>query len=61
MRRGISLFLVLVLVVTLFSGIPATASGWALAGDGTGWTVAYPANNQNDYLQDQQTGSGSVS
>ncbi len=29
--------------------------------DDTGWVEAYPNNNQNDFLQDQQTGSGSVS
>lgn len=29
--------------------------------ENSGWTAAYPENDQNDYLKDQQTGSGSVS
>lgn len=63
-RRKISLFLVMVL---LFTSIPlsdwsvrADTAQWSLDGSAQ-WVQAYAANNQNDYLQDQQTGSGSVS
>lgn len=38
----------------------ADASNWAIEGE-QDWIRAYPSNFQNDYLQDQQTGSGSVS
>jgi len=40
---------------------PVSAETWTLSGNGSGWKAVYPSNNQNDYLQDQQTGSGSVS
>jgi uncharacterized repeat protein (TIGR02543 family) len=44
----------------LAGGVTAYASVTDL-GSNTGWVTAYPSNNQNDYLTDQQTGSGSVS
>ena len=42
----------LVSVNTVYAGDISTVSSWS---------AVYPSNSQNDFLQDQQTASGSVS
>lgn len=63
-RKGLSSFLIIVLLFPIifnYDQLTSLASdAWSII-DATGWTIAYAQNNQNDYLQDQQTGSGTVS
>jgi len=62
-RRVFGLFMVLVLSFTSlpsYNYIVKADAAWSIAGN-TDWTVVYAENDQNDYLQDQQTGSNSVS
>ncbi|RUT30498.1 hypothetical protein EJP77_11720 [Paenibacillus zeisoli] len=60
--RGLSVLLCFSIVLSMFplKSLPANAEAWSLR-DAAGWKAVYPANNQNDYQHDQQTGSGSVS
>ena len=55
------LIVTILLSIPLIEGVAASSEDWFSSGDTTGWTAAYPNNDQNDYLRDQQTGSGSVS
>lgn len=63
-KKIISILMSTLLILNTFiiQGLPSFSEviSWNLSGN-TGWTSAYPSNNQNDYLQDQQTGSGTVS
>lgn len=62
-KKVLSILLCISMVLPMLSitDLPVSAGAWTLDGNDPGWKAVYPANNQNDYLQDQQTGSGSVS
>ncbi|MEX1377281.1 MAG: Ig-like domain-containing protein [Eubacteriales bacterium] len=60
-KKTMAIFLVVAFVVCTFPVNSINIAKAAEITDNTGWVTAYPENNQNDYLQDQQTGSGSVS
>ncbi|HAS74227.1 MAG TPA: hypothetical protein DCS67_08805, partial [Clostridiales bacterium UBA8960] len=63
-KKIISLIMSIVLILNAFitQGLLSfsEATSWDISGL-NGWASAYPSNNQNDFLQDQQTGSGTVS
>ena len=56
--RGRALIICVMLVIFILGAVPSFAADITSDLD---WVEVYPNNNQNDYLQDQQTGSGSVS
>ncbi|OWA35810.1 hypothetical protein B9G55_07930 [Saccharibacillus sp. O16] len=62
-RKALSILLCISMVFPGFfaASFPASAASWSIGSNDSSWKAVYPANNQNDYLQDQQTGSGSVS
>lgn len=62
-KKALSILLSISMVVPalLAASVPVSAAGWSIGSNDPSWKAVYPANNQNDYLQDQQTGSGSVS
>lgn len=61
-RKLIGILIIISMIGSIVAnfGQPIYALTWDISGS-DGWNPAYAKNNQNDYLRDQQTGSGSVS